>query len=264
MEARTCRDELGVAQSWGAGPEVLFLSNPLADPVSWSAEARASLLPLGYQVTTFEHRPAGLDWGSAVKTVHEFVARREEPVALVGWSQGAVIAQEVALVAGDRVTCAALLATYGRQNEIDRTMQQCWDLLAEGPDDLDCLRLAVGLLTAFPPTLLADDAFVRRMRNAQHDWAGRPNRQSRRRSATFIATYQDRLSALAELAHPCLVIGFELDTDTYAARAREVAEALSEAQYVELAGLAHAAPISHPDQVWPPVVDFLRRNHPRA
>lgn len=113
-----------------------------------------------------------------------------------------------------------------------------------------------------PPTLLADDAFVRRIRKTQHDWAGRPNRQSRRRSATFIATYQDRLSALAELARPCLVIGFELDTDTYAARAREVAEALSEAQYVELAGLAHAASISHPDQVWPPVVYFLRRNHP--
>src|SRR5918999_1709719 len=117
--------------------------------------------------------------------------------------------------------------------------------------DVRCLRLAVGLLTAFPPTLLADDAFVRRMRKAQHDWAGRPNRQARRRSATFVATYQDRLSDLAELAQPCLVIGFELDTDTYAARAREVAEALPDAQYVELDGLAHAAPISHPDQVWP-------------
>ena len=101
-----------------------------------------------------------------------------------------------------------------------------------------------------------------RMRKAQHDWAGRPNRQSRRRSATYIATYQDRLSALAELARPCLVIGFGLDTDTHAARAREVAEALSEAQYVELAGLVHAAPISHPDQVWPAVIDLLRRFHP--
>lgn len=264
MEARRCRDELGIAQSWGAGPEVLFLSNPLADPVSWSADARASLVPLGYQVTAFEHRPAGLDWRSAVKAVVEFVARREEPVALVGWSQGAAIAQEVALVAGEKVTCAALLATYGRQNEVDRTMQQCWDLLAEGSEKLDCIRLALGLLTAFPPTMLADDAFVRRMRMAQHEWAGQPNRQSRRRSAGFIATYQDRLGDLAELARPCLVMGFELDTDTYAARAREVAQAVPAAQYVELPGLAHAAPISHPDQVWPPVIDFLRRNHPRA
>lgn len=112
---------------------------------------------------------------------------------------------------------------YGRRNEIDRTMQQRRDLLAEGPDDLDCLRLAVGLLTVFPPSLLADDAFVRKLGNAQHDWAGRSDRRSRRLSATFIATYQDRLSALAELAGPCLVIGFELDIYTFAAssRARE-------------------------------------------
>lgn len=48
------------------------------------------------------------------------------------------------------------------------------------------------------------------------------------------------------------MIGFELDTDTYAARAREVAETLSNAQHLEFAGLAHAAPISHPDQIWPP------------
>ena len=57
-------------------------------------------------------------------------------------------------------------------------------------------------------------------------------RGARRRSATFVATYDDRLSALAELACPCLVIGFQLDMDTYAARAREVAEALSGAQYL--------------------------------
>lgn len=134
---------------------------------------------------------------------------------------------------------------YGRRNEIDRTMQQRWDLLAEGPDDLDCLRLAVGLVTVFPPSLLADDAFVRKLGNAQHDWAGRSDRRSRRLSATFIATYQDRLSALAELAGPCLVIGFELDIYTFAASSR-ARENLSEAQYAEPTGLAYAAPLSHP------------------
>ncbi|WP_433012908.1 hypothetical protein [Kribbella sp. CA-294648] len=53
--------ELGVVHTWGAGPEVVFLSNPLADPVSWSAGVRDELLKLGYRVTTFEHRPAELD-----------------------------------------------------------------------------------------------------------------------------------------------------------------------------------------------------------
>lgn len=261
VDVQRSHDELGVAHSWGSGPEIVFLSNPLADPVAWSAGARSNLVSMGYRVTTFEHRPPGEDWSSAVNAVHAFVSRRSDPVALVGWSQGAAIAQEVALVAGSQVSCTALLATYGRQNEVDRTMQQCWDLLAGAPDDLDCVRLALGLLTAFPQTLLADDDFVRRMRKAQHQWAGRPDQESRRRSSAFIATYQDRLIPLAELSSPCLVIGFELDTDTYAARAREVAETLSNAQYLEFAGLAHAAPISHPDQIWPPVVDFLLQHH---
>jgi pimeloyl-ACP methyl ester carboxylesterase len=56
-------------------------------------------------------------------------------------------------------------------------------------------------------------------------------------------------------------MGFELDTDTFAARAREVAAAIPRAHYVELAGVGHGASFSDPQQVWPPVIDFLRRQH---
>jgi pimeloyl-ACP methyl ester carboxylesterase len=158
------------------------------------------------------------------------------------------------------VNCAALLATYGRQNESDKTLQQSWDRLAYGEDDLDSLRLAMALLTAFPPERLADDNFVAHMRARRDEWAGRPAPHRRQRAATCIATYQDRVPALAAVTTPCLVMGFELDTDTFAARAREVAKAIPRAHYVELEGVAHAAPFSDPQRVWPPVTDFLRRH----
>lgn len=58
-------------------------------------------------------------------------------------------------------------------------------------------------------------------------------------------------------------MGFELDTDTFAARAREVVDVIPDATFVELAGLGHAAPLSAPAQVWPPVVGFVQRNHHR-
>lgn len=261
VAAHRSEDELGVEHTWGSGPEVVFLSNPLADPVRWSAAARDELLELGCRVTTFEHRPEQLDWRSAVGCVVAFLARRCAPVAVVGWSQGAALAQEVALAAPEAVTCAALLATYGRQNEIDKTLQRSWDRLAYAEDDLDDLRLALALLTAYPPQRLADDTFIAHMRARQQDWAGRPDPHRRQRSGTFIATYQDRLPALAAVRTPCLVLGFELDTDTFAARAREVAEAIPRARYVEVAGVAHAAPFSDPQRVWPPVIDFLRRHH---
>ena len=254
-------DELGVSHSWGQGPEVVFLSSPLADPVSWSDPARGPLVDAGYRVTAFEHRCRGLDWRSAVSCIARFVCTRPAPVALVGWSQGAALAQEVTLAAPRRVTCAVLLATYGRQNEIDVVLQASWDLLAAGGTELDPLRLAMSLLTAFPPEQLAQDDFVARMRSSQQEWAGRPERGRRRRSAGFTTSYQDRLRYLSALRVPCLVMGFGLDCDTYAARAREVAAAIKTATYLELPGLGHAAPISAAEQVWPPVIEFIQRHH---
>jgi len=252
-------DELGVSHSWGTGPEVIFLSNPLADPVAWSAPVRNELLSLGYKVTTFEHRPGDSDWQSVVACVTTFIGRRPEPVALIGWSQGAAIAQEVALAAESRVRAAVLLATYGRQNEIDRLLQDSWDYLAQnGPDSL---RAVLRLLTAFSPDQLADDSLVRLLLE-QPGWAEKSDLDLRRRAASFIATYQDRIGSLTAVRRPCLVMGFELDTDTFAARALEVAHALPDAEYVEVSGVGHAAPLSDPALVWPPVVAFLGRHHP--
>jgi len=165
----------------------VFLSNPLADPVGWSAGVRDDLLGLGYSVTTFEHRPEALDWRSAVTCVEQFLAQRTEPVALVGWSQGAALAQEVTLASGAAVGCAILLATYGRQNEIDRILQRCWDRLATPGGDLDNLRLAMALLTSFPPDSLADDDFVAHMGLVRSQWAGRPDPAKRLRASTFMA-----------------------------------------------------------------------------
>lgn len=254
--------DLGVAYSWGTGPEVVFLSNPLADPVAWSAPVRCDLLAAGYQVTTFEHRPKIFDWHNAVACVEQLIRRRRAPVALVGWSQGAAIAQEAALRAQGQVNCVALLATYGRQNELDKVLQESWQRLAFGGNDLDSLRLALALLTAFTPERLADDTFVQHMRAIQPEWAGRPSAEARQRAATFISTYHDRLPSLAQLTVSCLVMGFELDTDTCAARAREVALAIPHARYIEIPGLAHAAPVSDPQRVWPYVINFLKEQHP--
>lgn len=52
-----------------------------------------------------------------------------EPVRLLGWSQGAAIAQETALLRPDLVAAAALIATYGRQNIMDRILQDAWRAL---------------------------------------------------------------------------------------------------------------------------------------
>lgn len=259
--ARREVNALGVAHWWGAGPEVVFLSNPLANPVQWSSSVREELLLRGYRVTTFEHRSSG-EWRSVVECILEFLADRRPPVALVGWSQGAAIAQEVALAAKDTVGAVVLIATYGRQNAIDRVLQQAWATLPDREDDP--LRLALGFLSSFPPDRLADDHFVERMCDLQPEWAGPPDPDARRRAASFISSYQNRLPALQNIDVPCLVMGFERDTDTFVSRAQEVADAIPGSEYIEAPDLGHAAPISDPSKVWPVVTDFLNRTFPPA
>jgi pimeloyl-ACP methyl ester carboxylesterase len=51
--------------------------------------------------------------------------------------------------------------------------------------------------------------------------------------------YDDRLEALAGAAAACLVLGFELDVLTPPSLGRELADAIPDARYVELAGCGH-------------------------
>jgi pimeloyl-ACP methyl ester carboxylesterase len=52
-------------------------------------------------------------------------------------------------------------------------------------------------------------------------------------------------------------MGFELDADTFAERAREVAEAIPSLRYVELAGAGHLTPVTDPQTVIQPVLEFF-------
>ena len=76
-------------------------------------------------------------------------------------------------------------------------------------------------------------------------------------AVVILRAYEDRRPELATLRVPCLVMGFELDADTFVTRAREVAEAIPGSRYVELAGAAHLAPNTEPARVCGPIVEFL-------
>lgn len=243
---------------------MVFLSNPQTDAIWWTEPVRDRLVAEGYTAMLLEHEAANTDWRSVVAGVSAFIRDRHDPVSLVGWSLGATIAQEVALERPESVTSATLLASYGRPNEIDRLYQECWDTLSAGDEHLDPLRLALSLLTAFPAEKLADDAFVSHMRRIQDEWATRPDPVKRRRASDYISGYRDRLVALSAVRVPCLVMGFELDTDTFATRAREVSDAIPTARYVEVIGAGHLAPVTHPQEVWPVVLDFLASHAPTS
>jgi pimeloyl-ACP methyl ester carboxylesterase len=54
-------------------------------------------------------------------------------------------------------------------------------------------------------------------------------------------------------------MGFAADADTFAARAREVARPIPASEYLELPGTGHLTPITYPERVVYPVLEFFRR-----
>jgi pimeloyl-ACP methyl ester carboxylesterase len=253
---------LGRYERRGQGPLVLILSNPQADPAWWAAPFTSALAGAGYEVITFVH--TGLSWAPAdvVRDVATFIEHAAaEPVRLLGWSQGAAIAQETALLRPDLVSAAALIATYGRQNIMDRILQDAWQALDAAGPGLDSVRTALLLLASYPPQQLGEDSRAGELAAGAARQAARRagDTEPRRRSAAFIAAYQDRLTALAAVTVPCLVMGFADDADTFAARAREVARAIPASEYLELPGAGHLTPVTDPELVIGPVLDFFRR-----
>jgi pimeloyl-ACP methyl ester carboxylesterase len=254
-------ENVGRYERYGQGPPVLILSNPQADPAWWAHPYVAALEADGYEVITFVHTGSSFAPEAVVKDIAALVEHLDcAPIRLLGWSQGAAIAQEVTLQCPERVHAAALIAGYGRQNSVDRLLQQAWTVLADSDEELEPVRLALQLLTAYPPALLGEDGFVDRHLAGLRRWSAEPNptTDSRARSAAFINGYQNRLAALAGVRRPCLSIGFELDADTFAVRAREVADAIPGCRYLEIADAGHLTPVTHSHLVIEPVMSFFR------
>lgn len=239
---------------------MLILSNPQANPDWWAVSVVELLVEAGFEAITFVHEGSAYDPPSVVRDIKRTIDDLGlKEVRLLGWSQGAAIAQEVSLAYPGTIRAAALIATYGRQNRMDRVLQEAWDVLSVGGQELDPVRLAMGLLTSHPATLLGSDAFVAPLIEAQAEWAskGSSSLEARERSATFIRAYQERLEPLSKMTVPCLVIGFEQDTDTFKVRAQEVATAIPGSRYVEFPGAGHLMPVINTKEVMELVLEFF-------
>ncbi len=239
---------------------MIILSNSQADPGWWAPPFISALVAARYEVIPFIHAGPSHAPVDVVADVARFIEHlRTSPVRLLGWSQGAAIAQEVALARPDLIAAAVLIAGYGRQNSIGRLLADAWSAVDAAGDELDAVRLVMLLLGGYPPQLPGDDAFTGLVIGGVGQWSGEraTSPEARQRSAEFIAAYQERLLALAGIAVPCLVMGFGQDADTFVIRARQVATAIPDSRYVELPDLGHLAPVTDPRRVTEPVLAFI-------
>ncbi|OBG82486.1 bromoperoxidase [Mycobacterium sp. E802] len=250
----------------GSGESVLFIAGQGAVGRTWDLYQVPAFRDAGYRVITFDNRGVG-----ATADAHDFTtaamvadtARLIErldaaPVRLVGVSMGSYIAQELMLARPDLVCQAALMATRGRHDrtrEFFRTAER--DLAVAGLRLPATYEAKLRLLESFSPKTLNDEVAVR-------DWIDTFTRWPTKttpgiRGQYDVAPRGDRRPAYRSITTPVLVIGFADDLVMPPYLGAEVADALPNGRYLEIADTGHLGFLERPGAVNSAILEFFVR-----
>ncbi|GHF71784.1 pimeloyl-ACP methyl ester carboxylesterase [Amycolatopsis bartoniae] len=253
-------------QDTGSGEPVVLVMGTGATGRVWHLHQVPALVDAGYRVITFDNR--GTSGDDTDFTIDDLVADTAAliehlelgPCRLVGTSMGAQVVTELALARPELVTQAVLMATRGRSDVMRRTMNEAERELRDTGLELPPKYEAVSrALQNLSPRTLNDDVAVR-------DWLElftmsptiwTPGLRAQLR----LSIEGNRLPAYRAIDVPCLVIGFADDVRLPAYLAKEVADAIPSARYVELPDCGHYGYLERPDAVNAAIVTFFAAGH---
>jgi pimeloyl-ACP methyl ester carboxylesterase len=255
--ANTNGQRIYFEDSGGSGPPVVLAHGFLMDHTMFDAQV-AALAP-AFRVIRWDERCFGKTeedgrpftyWDSAADCLGLLDHLGIERAILGGMSQGGFLSLRAALRAPGRVKGLVLISTQaGVEDEATlaghRQMLDQWTTL--GP--VDALVEALAGLILGP-------------REHWEPWTSRWRAERRERFALAgrcLIERDDVTGRIGEISCPAIVIHGDADQALPLQRALALHEGLpGRTRFVEVKGAAHAANLTHPDQVNPPLVEFLR------
>ncbi len=248
----------------GRGEPVLFIAGQGGAGRTWQLHQEPAFRAAGYRVITFDNRGVGATANADGFTTATMVADTAElierldaaPVRLVGVSMGSYIAQELMLARPELVSQAALMATRGRHDcarEFFRTAER--DFANAGVQLPPSYEARLRLLESFSPKTLNDDKAVQDWIDTFTMWPTKST--SGIRAQHGVAPENDRLPAYTAITTPVLVIGFADDVVMPPHLSAEVADALPNGRYLEIADAGHLGFLERPRAVNSAILDFF-------
>jgi pimeloyl-ACP methyl ester carboxylesterase len=248
----------------GDGAPVLFIAGQGAVGRTWQLHQVPAFLAAGYRVITFDNRGVGATANASGFTTSTMVADTAEliehldrgPVRIVATSMGSYIAQELTLARPELVSQAALMATRGRNDHAREFFRTAETDFANADIQLPASYQAkLRLLEGFSPKTLNDDGAVRDWIDTFTMW---PTTSTPGVRAQFgIAPEHDRLPAYRAVTTPVLVIGFADDLVMPPHLGAEVANALPNGRYLQVADTGHLGFLERPDAVNSAILEFF-------
>lgn len=248
----------------GDGEPVLFIAGQGGIGRTWDLHQTPAFRSAGYRVITFDNRGVGatseadgFTLATMVADTAELIERLEvAPVRVVAVSMGSYIAQELMLARPELVSQAALMATrarHDRTREFFRTAER--DLASAGLQLPAAYDAKLRLLESFSPKTLNDE-------NAVGNWIDTFTRWPAKvtpgiRAQYGVAPQSDRRTAYRMITTAVLVIGFADDLVMPPYLGAEVADALPNGRYLQIADTGHLGFLERPDVVNQAILDFF-------
>lgn len=248
----------------GDGEPVLFIAGQGGVGRTWDLYQVPAFRSAGYRVITFDNRGVGATAEADGFTLATMVADTAElierldvaPVRVVAVSMGSYIAQELMLSHPELVSQAALMATrarHDRTREFFRIAER--DLADTGMQLPPTYDAKLRLLENFSPKTLNNEDSVR-------DWIDMFTRWPAKvtpgiRAQYGVAPQADRRPAYRTITTAVLVIGFADDLVMPPHLGAEVADALPNGRYLEIADAGHLGFLERPDAVNSAILNFF-------
>jgi len=246
---------VGVTDSGGDGPVVVFSHGLLMNHTMFAAQVEA--LRDAYRVVTWDQRGHGEAehhgtwsyWDSADDLLALLDHLGVDRAVLAGMSQGGFLSLRAALRAPDRVRALVLIDTQAGQEDpaivpLYDGMAAAWAADGPSPETLDFAAAAI-----LGPGA-DDDAW-------KAHWTTLPRHRAPQLMHPLVAR-DDVTERLGEITCPALVIHGDADASIPVEKAQALVDGLpGAAPLVLVPGAGHAANLTHPDVVNPPLRRFL-------
>jgi pimeloyl-ACP methyl ester carboxylesterase len=246
----------------GQGEPLLFLSGLSGDHLYWAGQLRA--FGKCYHCLALDNRDVGQSaYAAAPYTVADLAADvaglldrlHLPPAHVVGLSMGGMIAQELALLAPERVKSLALVSSLARSDAWFRGTLEAFALIRKQVAD------TAAFFDAILPWWVGYRFFEQGERAAWLRWLLRqcphPQRPDGFLRQLDAAARHDALGRLAAIGCPVLVLVGEDDCVAPPRYSTQLQAALPQARLVTMPGVGHAPPIEDAAQFNGQLADFL-------
>ncbi len=254
----------------GRGPDVVWISGGGDLGSRWHRYQVPAFEP-SFRNTTFDNRGIGRTtcdapppWtftGFARDTAELIEAVCEPPVAVVGLSMGALIAQELCLDRPDLVRCAVVMGTGANSTGWAWDYQKAeMDFRAAGGRLDGMMGVVHYAAMLYPARVLGDPELWPRIRQDLIEWMG-----SGENEASLLAQWEpclrfDQTDRLPSCEVPLHVIAFSEDVEAPPQDAKVVADLAPNAEYHLFEGMGHGSIYGHAHDVLNPFIrDLIER-----